>query len=36
MFLESDPATQAKYIKNVFDAELVEEVGLLLEAARAE
>ena len=36
MFLESDPAAQAKYIKQVFDAELAEEVDLLLEAARTE
>jgi hypothetical protein len=36
MFLESDPATQAKYIKQVFDAEINEEVELLLDAARAE
>ena len=36
MFLESDPAAQAKYIKRVFDAELQDEVELLLDAARAE
>lgn len=36
MFLESDPATQAQYIRRVFDAELKEEVQLLVDAARAE
>jgi hypothetical protein len=36
MFLESDPPTQAKYIKAIFDAELAKEVGLLLDTARAE
>ena len=36
MFLESDPTTQAQYIRRIFDAELSDEIELLLKAARGE
>lgn len=36
MFLEADPQTQGKYIKRIFEAEVEDEVGATIQAAKEE